>query len=444
MKKFILILNLTALMLMPLAADQQSELLTIEEIALRAQTENPQVLKALRSLDNAEEALVGESRLLESRLSLESAYGTPQSQSGSSGDPGDAAISGQAGITVPLLDQLSVGGSVTARQGEEIEGELSLSIAPFAASDPSYPEEEAYGKALAAWKTVKQQTYFDAEQTALTCLTASMERELAESTLDLEQKLYETVQKEVDLGEASFEELQDQLGELTAARKNLYAAESQVLDSWKKLQLFFDPEGGEVAAAPLSLQQLQELSRRREEQIGGLAAAQPSSLNLATLKLELAALQEELEDTPLWRPDLSLSGSLGLPDSSAWSVGASLSFSPGEIRDDEREDLQEEIDEKLLDIRVERFDLGLEKQLIEQNIGITGQALEAACLAEEQADLTLRETELLYQQGDRTVYELEQARLSLASAEIDSFAAAADLYLAQSELLMLYALEPED
>jgi outer membrane protein TolC len=439
-KTFIFILGLAAVMLMPLAADQQSELLTIEQIALRAQAENPQVLKALRVLNNAEEDLAGESRLLESRLSLESANGTPQSQSASSGDPGDAAISGQAGITVPLLDQLSVGGSVTAQQGEEIGGELSLSITPFAAADPSYPEEETYGKALVAWQTLRQQTTFDAEQAALKYLIAGMEVRLGESTLDLEQKLYETVQKELELGEASFEELQDQLSELTTARKSLYSTESQALSSWKELQLLFDPDGEEVEPASLSFQQLEELIEAREKKISELTAEEPSSQSLENLKLELTALQEELEATPLWRPDFNLSGSVGLPDLSAYSIGASISFSPSDIKDDEREDLEEEIDEKLVDIQIEQFDLSLQEQLVEQNIGIAEQALEAASLAEEQASLTLRETELLYEQGERTVFELEQARLSLESAEIDSFAAAADLYQAQAELLMLYVV----
>ena len=444
MKRFVLIIGLAAFLLMPLAAERQSiespaaEMLTIEQIALRARTENPQVLKALRSLDNAEQALAGESRLLESILSLESAYGTAQSQGGSPGDPGAAGFSGQAGIIVPLLDQLSVGGGVTARQGEEIGGELSLSITPFAASDRTYAEEEAYGKALVAWQTLRQQTTFDAEQAALAYLIAGMEVDLAEGTLELEQALYETVQKQLELGEASFEELQDQLSELTEARKNLYSRESQALSSWKELQLLFDPDAEEVEPASLSLQQMGELIRAREQQIGGLAAEQSSSQSLENLKLELTALQEQLEATPPWRPDLNLSGAVGLPDLSAYSVGASISFSPGDIKDEEREDLQEAIDEKLVDIQIEQFELRLQKQLIEQNITIAEQALEAAYLAEDQASLTLRETELLYQQGERTIFELEQACLSLQSAEIDSFTAAADLYQAQAELLMLY------
>jgi len=442
-KKFIFILGLATVLLMPLSAEQQSadlpgsELLTIEQIALQAQAENPQVLKALRVLNNAEEDLAGESRLLETRLSLESDYGTSQNQGGTPAE--EAGLSGQAAITVPLLDQLSVGGSITARQGEELEGALSLSVTPFAVSDPTYPEEEAYGRALVAWQRLRRQTYFDAEQAVLAYLIAGMEVEAAEKTFQLEQELYETVRKELELGEASFEELQDQLGELTDARKKLYTTESQGMSSWKQLQLLFDPEGEEVEPAPLSLEQLEELIRDREEQVDGLAATGgPSSETLENLKLELTALQEELNDTPRWRPDFNLSGSLGVPDPSAYSIGASISFSPDDVKDEERTDLEEEIREVLVDIQVEQFDLSLQKQLVEQNIGIAEQALQAASLAQEQASLTLRETELLYRQGDRTVFELEQARLSVENAQIDSFAAAADLYRAQSELLMLF------
>ena len=194
-----------------------------------------------------------------------------------------------------------------------------------------------------------------------------------------------------------------------------------------------------------SAKQLEELIRGRAEQVGGLAATGgPSSETLENLKLELTALQDELKATPLWRPDFNLSGSVGVSDPSDYSVGASISFSPDDLKDEERADLEEEIREVLVDIQVEQFDLSLQKQLAEQNIGIAEQALEAASLAQEQASLTLRETELLYRQGDRTVFELEQARLSVENAQIDSFAAAADLYRAQSELLMLYVLDSMD
>jgi hypothetical protein len=443
-KTIVLAVGLAAFLLMPLSAEQQDPealqagSLRIEEIALRAQAENPQVLKALRTLKNSEEALAGESRLLDSRLSVEAAVGTAQNQELSGGEYG---LSGQAGISIPLLDQLSLGATVTAREDREIDGELSLSVAPFAAGDPSYAEEEAYGKALAAWKTLRQQVYFDAEEAVLDVLTGEMERELAGMSLELESSRYETVKKELELGEASFGELQDQLSELTDARKNLYTVESQRLSSWKELQLLFDPNSGEVDPAPLSLPELRELIRKREQRIAALAGVRPSSQTLATLELELEALQSELKNTPLWRPDLNLSASLALPDPSKFNLAASLSFSPGDLKSDEREDLQEEIDEKNADIRSERFDLSLQKQLIEQNIAIARQAWDAAILAGEQAALTLQESELLYQQGELTVFELEQARLSDKSAEIDSYRAAADLYGTQSELLMLYVFE---
>jgi hypothetical protein len=231
---------------------------------------------------------------------------------------------------------------------------------------------------------------------------------------------------------------------LTDARKNLYSVESQRLNAWKELQLLFDPNGGEVDPAPLSLPELNERLRGREERIAVLTDEKPSSLTLAGLELELEALRSELKATPLWRPDLNLSASLGLPDPSKYNLAASLSFSPNDLKSDEREDLQQSIDETLVDIRTECYALSLQKQLIEQNIAIARQAWEAASLAEQQAALTLQESELLHQQGELTVFELDQARLSLASAQIDSYSAAADLYGAQSELLMLYVLASGD
>lgn len=214
-----------------------------------------------------------------------------------------------------------------------------------------------------------------------------------------------------------------------------------MLSSRKELRLLFDPDSGPVEPASLSLQELKELIHKREEQTAQVAVAQSGSQALAHLELELEALRAELKSTPLWRPDLDLSTSLGLPDPSKYNLAASLSFSPADIKNDEQEDLQEEIDEKLVDIRSEQYELSLQKQLIEQSIAIARQACEAAILAREQAALILRESQFLHKQGELTVFELEQASLSLRSAEIDSFRAAADLYQAQSELLMLYVFK---
>ncbi len=87
MRKLFFILGLFTFFLVPLSAEQPKlEQLQIEEIAQRVQLENPQLLKALCSLKNAEEALTGESRLLESRLTLEGAYGPTQNQTGPSAE----------------------------------------------------------------------------------------------------------------------------------------------------------------------------------------------------------------------------------------------------------------------------------------------------------------------------------------------------------------------
>jgi hypothetical protein len=436
MKKLLLLVCIFVLSLAALSAgEQDTGTLQIHEIALRAQAEDPAVRRAFRAVENAAENLIGESLLMSSSAKLQTDYGTTQNQNGSGGKEASAGLS----INVPIIEQLSLGAALTARQNQGLEGDLSVSANPFTPGASSYKEQENYDMALSSWQNILRETYYEAEKAVLQVLAGELEYELSELNYALEQKFYEMILQEIALGEDSYEELQERLGTMTTARKNLYSTESQLLSSEKTLRLLFDPDSSIIKPESLSLTQLEDMIDDRQEEIAALSTSEPSSNSLESLKIELTALQTELDETAQWRPNLNLSGSIGYSDFFTWSVSASLSFSPDDIKDDEWDDLQEAIDEKLIDIRSEEFDLSLQNQLIEQNIIIAEQALEAAKMAEEQAALTLEESTLLNDHGELTIYELEQAQLSLRSAEIDSFSAAAGLYMAQAELLILYS-----
>lgn len=417
-----------------------AEELGVEAIARRAQSVNPQVLQAARAVQSARRDLAGTSTLRGARLALQGGYRPAQETSLPPGGAEAGRLTGQSSLTVPLLEQLSLGVEVAAREDGELEGGLSLSINPFAAGRPAYAAEKTFGQALARWRYLRQQVYFDAERAALDLLGGGMALELARSALRLEQRKLEVLQREAELGEDVFSETQDQLVALAEARRGLYGAESDLLASRKALRLLLDPDTPEITPAILPLEELQSMIQARESRVAQVADAPPGSESLEALQAELAALQAELAATPSWRPDLALSAGIGLPELS-YSLGASVSFSPGDMKNEERRDLREAIEEKRVEARSAQFEAALQKRLAGQKTAVAADALRAALLAREQADLACRQTELLHRQGERTVLELEQAGLSLRRAEIEGFSAAAALYAAQGELLMLHPPE---
>jgi hypothetical protein len=167
-------------------------------------------------------------------------------------------------------------------------------------------------------------------------------------------------------------------------------------------------------------------------QDGGL-----SSQTLEQLSIELERLRADLEKTWLWRPNLNLSVSASVPLED-FQASVSLSFSPNDLKNDERSDLAEAVQEKLDDISTERFSLEVERDIQTRSVSMAEQVLAMNRVELEQAQISLDEASLLFQQGFLTEIELSQTTLSVKAAEIRAFSAAYDLYQILGELLFLY------
>lgn len=437
---------------MPAGAMDQ---LSLEETALKAQAENPQVLKSMRAAGIAQRNLKGNARLESSSISFNAAYGSSSSNSSGSSSSAssansaaaDSVLSGTSTVSIPILDQLTLGGSITAKESQELSGNATLTAKPFAAPTPVWTTETVHAKAVITWEYQRRQTYYDAETKALEYLAADMKQIQSRADFDLETRISDAMQAKLKLGEATFDELQEQLSALTDARKALYSAESAKVSAWKSLRQLFNPESEPFNPAPLPLPDMEDRIAQRSSlltQITSEGKLRPVSALMSSLKLDLQSLGKELQATPAWRPDLSITGTLGLPDTTKSSVGLTLSFAPSDIKKDERQNIKDQRADTMADIQMEQYNLELQRQLLERGIEITRQAFEAAKVVRTQADLTLRETELLYTQGDRTVFERDKARLALQNADLECFSSAVDWYAALGEMLALFGVEGSD
>jgi hypothetical protein len=406
--------------------------LSVGEIAQRAQVRNLDILIAARTVERARKDLIGEPELMDSSLSAGGGY--------AAGGIGTAGWYGQSSLNLQIVSQLSAGASVVVEEPGVFGESVSITVKPFELSRQTYSEEEALASAIIRERYLKRSTYLDAEQAALNLLISDMERTLARATEDLEQRKYELAQRRQEIGEASFQDVQDQLVNFIDARQNLFSSESGYLGAWRTLQLLFAPSRERIAVVPLTITEVMEMVQRRRGQVKAFEQVDPVTEELQYLKLELAALEGQLKATSLWRPELNLSAAVDFPYvyPDSFSVGASLSFSPNQLKKDERDDLRKDIEIKLMEIDAEIAAALLQKSLEQQNIVLADQALASAQIQAKRDELTLQEAELLFQQGMRTTLELEQLRLNLRRTRNLTFSSAVELYRVLGEYQILF------
>ncbi|UCF96466.1 MAG: TolC family protein [Spirochaetaceae bacterium] len=433
----ILAVGLTRLPAQEQRSDDQPPTLTlsVQEIARRAQSRNLEIFKAARSVERAREELIGEPELMDSTLSVGGGYTT--------GGVGGGGWSGQSSLSLPVFPQLSFGGEVSVDDAWQLGEEVSLSVKPLAPKRQTYSEEKDLESALVRERYLKRRIFLDAERAGLNLLVRDMERELIRSTEELEQKKYELARRRQEVGETSFQDVQDQLVDLIEAREDMFNSEQRYLSDWRTLQLLFAPSEERIAVSPLSFDDLLDLVEARRAKVEGFEDIAPVTEKLEVLQLDLAALEAELKATRGWRPDLNLSTAVTFPYEfpESHSVNMSLSFSPNQLKQDEREDLRQDIEIKRMEIAAESYAADMEKSLQQQNIALVDQALASAQIQGERDRVALQEGELLFQRGRRTTLELEQLRLNLRRTQILIFQSAAEVYRVLGVYLLLFVSE---
>ncbi len=419
MKRAILaVVLVSCFSLMNLGAETTVNLSELVSLVL---ANNRDVLKAARSLEKAADALKVQTSLENTRINLDGSlrYGPP------------ADLSGDASISIPILPQISVGGKVNT----EGTGSLSLSLKPFAAGLKDPADEEAFLKAELELTYTRQQAALNAEKAAFNLLLCRMEKDQAEEELRYEEQRFEVMEQRYRMEEATYEEYQEAASLLSSARKNIFNAEKNLLNARKDLRLMLGPETEMVEIGAIEPDNLLTMIEDRKGKLErSTIDYELISQSLERLEIELGRLQADLRQTWLWKPDLSLSVGAGVPLED-FQATLSFSFSPADIRGDERRDLEEAIQDKLDDISAERFSLEIERDIQTRSVSMAEEVLAMDQAEMEQARLSLSESELLFRQGHLTKIELEKTRLQLSVTAIRTFASARDLFNALGELL---------
>jgi len=408
--------------------------LGLGDLAAAAQSGNIDLMKDRQTLEEARIDLAGTSLLLESVLSVSGDY--TRLLSGSQKD----TATGSATLTIPLLPQLKVGAVVSA----EGSAGATVTVSPFAAGTTTYAEKAAWRTAQLNLDYDTRKVAFDVEAAALALLAAEEDRAVKRDAVDLEERITAVSRKTYEMGEITFDELQDDLEDLYTARQEDFDAQKTLLSARVTLQSLLAPSETEAAVRAVTVEELEGFIAARDGKLAETASRTPATLALRTAEIGLDELREQLEATPLYRPSLSLGGqvSASLTGGSLPSATGSLSmdFSPSDIKTDDRASIRRSIAYKQAAVELERINASYQARILTRALEVARQELEGRRSDLRQAERTVAETGVLVENGEDTAFDLEQAGLDLRTARGKLFTALASVLAAQAAILLASSL----
>lgn len=432
--------------------------MTFEQIKQRAISENNELKQAYRRVLQTKRGREGPWTINNSTITATATYGTISGTEKTSDLQTEHTLSSNARLTVPLFPQMQVGGEIvfptvgfddvdgpsndennTNEEGpiSDVKGSVSLLLSPFAAGKETSQAEEAYSKARTNLRYTERRLIYQIEAAFLDLIVAHQEHELAEEKMEYNQERYKIVKEKYELEAATVREVTDAFEELTTARQNYFSAEKQLLNSEKILSQAIGFEHAALEIAPLSEAALSRLIEERGKLVKKTGALQPTSQTVENLVVEQTTLENQLERTWTYRPDVAVSANVNIPEP-AFSTGLSFAFSPADIKTDEQKTLRENLTTKKESIAAEHFTIQREKQMLLSQLQFQREMVTLNQSALEEVELTLEETRFLAEQGERTRMELRLTEINVKTARLRLFSAKSELYKTQADLLMLH------
>jgi hypothetical protein len=136
----------------------------------------------------------------------------------------------------------------------------------------------------------------------------------------------------------------------------------------------------------------------------------------------------------VYTPNLSISATVTYPLSA--SAGISFSFSPSDVKSDERAEILASIATKEKELVIARSNASFQARILAQELSVAKQALSSRLVELKLAEVACDESALLLTQGQRTSLEAAQAKLDLVNAEANVYSATAAVLRAQADILL--------
>lgn len=415
----------------PVFAETQ---MTIGEIADYALENSREIENAIDSVRDAEDAAGGIFEFESSRLSVNGGYTYAPDA------PVDVhSLSLSSSISVPIIPQVSVSGSIDQILEDELKGSVSISVSPFAGLGSEWREWETLRKAQVQLSSVEANVPMNAELDALDMIRTVLNLSYVEQSLALEESKFEIAQSQYELGDLNYSEYDSAVSGLSSARQKYYEAQKSLFTMQKKMYQILGPGADEVQVTPVAAEEILSMIRTRENELNTAMSRNPSSVSLLNTMIELEALNRQLKQTPAFLPSVSLSANTNFPFSQA-RASVSFSVSPNDIALEERDDIKQSIAWKQLDLEIEHQSIELEKKMLEKSLAVAKEALQISQNSLDAANRRFEENKYLHDLGEKLDIELEESELSVFSAEINLLRSAVDLYRTLGDFLLLYII----
>jgi outer membrane protein TolC len=404
---------------------------------------NLDIQSARTSLDRAADDRYGEAAVDESTLTV----GAVQSWNLESDDDTDGTdTQGSVSVSIPVVDRLSLTSSVAVSE-DDLSGAAGIEFAPFVSNADERTAEESYLNAVRADTATTISVAIETESALFNSMYLDHNIAYLEHALTIQNALLASVEGEYAIGEATYTELYDAESNRDSARNARIDGMRERLAARQTLLNLAAALDTEPTVPQMPLEELTSFLRNviaaKEVAIGEKEGSPLWSAALEAEEIALWAQEAEYDDTPLFRPSLTLGAETtvdryGSSESSAFAVSASLTISPQQWKREERMELSEDIVETRMRSAAETRALELELELSRELVEIAEQAVITAERDLANAIDSLDEIDVLVGFGERTELERQQAELTVEYRKLRVSAALIEHNDALSNVISLY------
>jgi outer membrane protein TolC len=422
--KYFIVLGLLILSKFGLEGQSLDSLESIKNYALENSTEYKRVLLDVAIARNQLDGILN---LDETSFSLSTAADE------------DEDWTSTAAVSLPLIDQLGLSGSVS----DDSSGSLGLSFSPLTHSDSREQLQINYDVAL----LLAEETAILTENKALTAvlnwMSYSQQLAVQEEIVTVKETVYRDQKIRYEAGEATLDDVRDDLVDWTEARTDLSnmqvllrAGESELLQT---LGTSLDAAGIEIISTEDLMNDLENLKKSITPE-----SANPSSVYDVTSSYKNVERSEHtLSNTWLFDPEVNMTGGITIPlgssslssDTLEWEAGIEFVFSLDDWQGKEKELNRQDLELTRLESKQAEMESRLNLQQVLITLETSQQNSTLAELEMEQSRELYDEALFLQEAGEYSSAETEDARLLYEQARVNYFDMLAEEYMAWRALM---------
>ncbi|MCJ8314859.1 MAG: TolC family protein [Saccharospirillaceae bacterium] len=255
---------------------------------------------------------------------------------------------------------------------------------------------------------------------------------LSQLNQQLNTKSYNATLESFELSESTFEEKSNARNSKIQADNAVYQARNTLLQA----QLEYAQLSGQQELKNLNIDTFINVVESRQEYIDvALIDHIFTSNNLVNLKLEQVMLVDQRKQIKSYEPDMGVSSTYNYDEENpTLSLGVNIKFSMAQFGKDDQNEKDTQIAFNQSDIQMEQQNLVIQKQMLMRQMNMAQNSFESQSTSLDEQIIITRETQYLFDEGERTQLELLQQQYSLENSVISKFESVVDLFTLQQNV----------